>query len=90
MTPWTSLGDVAFLSHVEWASQVSTLSQIKHSKAIVLCHSNLVSTKTAVRNTTGHDNFGRPVSFWANEHSIGRAYRAVFEFTVSPCAETKY
>ena len=50
VTPWTSLGDVAFLSHVEWASQISTLSQIKHSKAIVLCHSNLVSTKTAVRN----------------------------------------
>ena len=65
VTPWFSPpACVDFLPLESWQNQISALGLMKNSNAYMLGHSKLASEKTAWANSSGVDNWKKPVNFW--------------------------
>ena len=64
-TPWASPpACVGFLPLDGWQNQISAMGLMRHSKVMMLGHSRLASQTTAWANSSGLDNWKKPVHFW--------------------------
>jgi hypothetical protein len=65
VTPWYSPpACVDFLPLSSWQSQIRAMGLMKHSKVMMLSHSKLAREKTPWANSSGIDNWHKPVQFW--------------------------